>query len=281
MNQINITPALLKSILKPIEKNAHKGSNGTLNIIAGSKKFRGAADLCVGGALRSGCGIVRLISEEAVISAVASRHPSCTFLPIDDEINFQNLITPLKDGVFLIGCGIGVNEKSSSRLFYSLDIAKRTVLDADALNIISHHAGYSFKPNTIITPHVTEFSRLSGYTVTEIKSEPSRCALEFSQKNGCVVVLKDSTTMIAVPSGNVYISELASEGLSKGGSGDVLAGLIAGFLAQNYSEEDAAITGVAVHALASRLCASEMGIRSMLPSDLEMYISKLFASVGF
>lgn len=279
MKKIEITEALLKSLLTPIDKNTHKGSNGTLNIIAGSKNFRGAADLCVGGALRSGCGIVRLISEEEVIATVASRHPSCTFLPIDDKCNAFSVLTPFRGGAFLIGCGLGVNQKSASMLFSALSIAGKAVLDADALNIISGCKDFTFAPNTIITPHVMEFSRLSGYTLNNIKAEPESCALEFTKKTGCVTVLKDSKTVVCVPNGSVYTSTLASEGLSKGGSGDVLAGVIAGFLAQGYSAEASAIIGVAVHALASQLCASENGIRSMLPSELEYYIARLFASI--
>ncbi len=282
MDTAYVTRELLLRILKPISKNAHKGSNGTLNIIAGSDKFRGAADLCVGGALRTGCGIVRLISGERVVAAVAARHPSCTFLPIDENDNAVNTVSGVSGDTFLIGCGLGVSNRSSAMLFTALDASKKSVLDADALNILAQCKEYYVKlGGHIITPHVIEFSRLSGYSVTDIKSAPENCALNFAVKHGCVTVLKDAKTVIAVPNGRLYVSEGASEGLSKGGSGDVLAGLIAGFFAQDYSAEDAAVIGVATHALASQLCANEMGVRSMLPSELELYVAKLFASLGF
>lgn len=282
MNPINITEALLCQRLKRLPKDCNKGSNGTLNIIAGSEKFRGAADLCVGGALRTGCGIVRLISEEKSVAAVASRHPSCTFYPAASAEALKKFIYGSADKTFLIGCGIGQNEKSACAVSAVLNKAEKATLDADALNIVSANPQMRYQlKGHIVTPHVKEFSRLTGVTPDEIKGASASYACEFSREFGCVTVLKDSITVIATPDGNVYISKDASEGLSKGGSGDVLAGLIAGFLAQNYSVEDAAVIGVAVHAYASAMCASELGRRSMLPSDLEHYVSKLFARLGY
>lgn len=280
MNTVHITRQLLAKKIRPISRDAHKGINGTLNIVAGSKKFRGAADLCVSGALRSGCGIVRLISDEPVIAAVAARHPSCTFLPIKNDEDLHSAFSSALGDVFAIGCGLGKDSSARKRLIFALDASKRSVLDADALNIIAESPDlYAKLENSIITPHVLEFSRLSGRTPKEIKESSLTCALEFSKKHGCVTVLKDAKTVIATKSSATYVSEGASCGLSKGGSGDVLCGIIAGFLAQGYSPEDAAVIGVGVHALASQLCAREMGIHSMLPSDLEIYIARLFSSL--
>lgn len=274
-----ITEALLNEKLKKLPRDCHKGDNGFLNVVAGSEKYRGAADLCVGAALRTGTGIVRLISNECVILSVAKRHPTCTFLPTE---NASQEITKIGSGYYLIGCGLGTSVKSARAVSAVFDVSGKAVLDADALNIISQHPKLKEALcGNIITPHIGEFSRLTGLDCVEIKANREKYALEFAKAYDCTVVLKDYVTVIATPSGNVYISDKASEGLSKGGSGDVLAGLVAGFFAQGYNTEDAAVIGVAVHAFASIMCAAEMGVRSMLPSDLEIYVARLFANLGF
>ena len=280
--QIKISQSVLSERLRKIDKNAHKGTNGTLNIVAGSARYRGAADLCVGAALRTGCGIVRLISEEAVIDTVANRHPCCTFQPIGTVSEVTGAIIGHKNEAFLIGNGLGVCPSSARATVTALGSVKRAVLDADALNVLAlNKEYYPLLKDKIITPHVGEFSRLTGKSISEIKDDLISSATEFTSEYGCVTVLKDSVTVIACPSTSVYVSDCASEGLSKGGSGDVLAGLIAGFLAQGYTPENSAVIGVAVHALSSVDAAKSLGVRSILPSDLEEFICKLFAKLGF
>ncbi len=278
---IVIDEVCLKEKLKKLKADAHKGTNGTLCAVVGSEKYRGAADLCIGGALRTGVGIVRLISCESVVQTVASRHPSCTFLPTEPK-NLPAAIYSQKDDCFAIGCGIGASTESSAAVFAVLSKAEKAVIDADALNIISLNPEQkNLLCGHIITPHVGEFSRLTGLSAEEIKSSPEKYALEFSERYGCVTVLKDAKTVVSSPTGYVYVSEAASCGLSKGGSGDVLTGIIGGFLAQGYSPLDSAVIGVAVHALASRICEEKYGCRSMLPSDIESGICELFARLGF
>lgn len=273
-----ISEALLRERLREIDRNAHKGSNGTLNVVAGCERYRGAADLSVGAALRTGCGIVRLISEEAVIRTVSERHPSCTFLPVIGISAVTGAIISHKNEAFLVGNGLGVSPYSAAAVNYVLSTAKRAVLDADALNCLSACPEYyPLLKDKIITPHVGEFSRLTGMDISAIKADLAVCAAAFTEKYGCVTVLKDSVTAIACPSGSVYICDLASRGLSKGGSGDTLAGLIAGFLAQGYSSEDAAVIGASVLALSSADAAERLGVHSMLPPDLEDSICSLFS----
>ena len=282
MEAINVSTQLLCELLKPLSIDSNKGTNGTLDIVAGSSRFRGAADMCVGAALRTGVGIVRLISEEPVISAVSTRHPSCTFLPVANATERQNAIYSANGSCFLIGCGLGFSANTTSDVSTVLALKKRTVLDADALNVISASPELADRiSGCIITPHVGEFSRLSGISIDKIKSDPLHYAKEYSQKHGCATVLKDHITVICTPSGESFVSDGANPGLSKGGSGDVLAGLIAGFFAQGYSARDSAVIGVTLHALASQLCAKDMGTRSMLPSELELYVAKALLSLGY
>lgn len=277
-----ITEELMLQNLKKIPTQAHKGSNGTLNIVAGSEKFRGAADLSVGGALRTGVGIVRLISQECVVALVASRHPSCTFLPVADATERKNAIFSCSGGTFLIGCGLGMNTQTASDVANVLSVARSAVLDADALNVISASPELFKKLSGFtVTPHVGELSRLTGASIEEIKGDLVKHALNFSKKFGCVTVLKDHVTAIASPTGESYVSKIGSAGLSKGGSGDVLAGIITGFNARGFSAIKSAIIGTALHSLASKECEKEYGVTAMLPSDLEHHIASVLSRAGF
>ena len=137
MEAVIITKELLTQKLKKLPKDCNKGSNGTLNIVAGTPQYRGAADLCVGGALRTGVGIVRLIAEEPVVAAVCARHPSCTFSPVTGSIERRNAIYNSREKCFLIGCGLGLNAQTCTDVSNVLATAKKAVLDADALNAVS------------------------------------------------------------------------------------------------------------------------------------------------
>ena len=277
----NVNFDLIKTIDLTLPENANKGSNGTLNIIAGSPEYRGAADLCVGGAMRTGCGIVRLISAETVIQTVSVRHPGCTFAVTGVGQEVKDVIYRNRNCTgYLIGCGIGKSSGSAEAVDAVLSEPKQKVLDADALNIISLYPDLKKRLcGSIVTPHPGEFCRLSGYSMEEVKSEPEKCALRFSADYGTITVLKDYVTYIATPEGESFRSQ-ASRGLSKGGSGDVLAGMIAGFAARGFSAADAAVAGLWLHAESSYLCEEKHGKMSMLPQELELFAAEAAAKAG-
>lgn len=290
MNTV-LTADAIKERLKRLDKKCNKGTSGTLNAVVGSERFRGAADLAVGAALRTGCGIVRLISVEKVISLAAVRHPSAVFLPVKE--NGDGMIaecaradiaeTSKRATAFLVGPGLGQCADTAAVVSAVAAFSPKTVIDADALNIISQAPELlsAFKKPFIMTPHVGEMSRLTGLSVTEIKNDPASVASEFSRAYGCVTVLKDHVTYISAENGDIYESRLGNEGLAKGGSGDVLSGLIAGFLAGGASAEDAAVIGVTLHGLSADRCSAERGKRGMLPSELEEYAVKILNEMGY
>ncbi len=290
MNKV-LTLETLTERLKPLSKECNKGTMGTLTVIAGSNNFRGAADLAVGAALRSGCGIVRLISTEKVISLVAVRHPSAIFLPAaenNDGMISRAVISDVakvaeKTSAFLVGPGLSQSSDSAATVSAVASFSKKTVIDADAINVISQNKELlnAFKTPFVITPHVGEMSRLTGLSVEEIKKNPTAVASEFSKKYGCVTVLKDFVIYLSNEKGEVYESRLGNAGLAKGGSGDVLSGLIAGFLASGYSVEDAAVIGTVLHGLSAAKCREEKGMMGMLPSDLEEYATKVLMELGY
>ena len=290
-----ITLQNTKSILKPRPNNSHKGTFGTVNAVVGCARYRGAATLSVMGALRSGAGIVRLCSTEKVCSAVTAQYPSATLLPLPENAEgyiSKNAVPVILNTVnptdaLLLGCGLGQCADTANAVNLLLFGAKcKKLIDADALNLLAATGVLTEAKNRnalqgcVITPHIGEMSRLTGRSISEIAESMENTAQEFSNEYGCVTVLKSHRTVIAVPSEEtVYVSELGNSGLAKGGSGDVLAGLIAGFLAQGYTEKDSAILGVTVHGIAADLCAKELSMQAMLPSDLDTYICKVFREI--
>ncbi len=279
INCVKINEALYNSLLRPIEKNANKGTNGTLSIIAGSECYRGAACLAVGGAMKTGVGIVRLVSVEKSVACTASRYPSATFLPISsdsegmiDHTDFsrKSALIAEKSTAVLCGCGLGQGNGAMRVLRDVMELDMPIVLDADALNLLSRNILLLNRRTapTILTPHIGEMSRLCKKSIAEIKSDRQGTALAFAREYGVTVVLKDDVTFIATPEGKLYGSTLGNEGLAKGGSGDVLAGFIAGYLAQNYVAEESAVLGCSEHGFAAQKAMERLGVRAMRPEDL-------------
>ncbi len=262
---------------RPIDSN--KGDFGLLTIVAGSQYYRGAAALAVSASLRAGAGIVCLASVEKVIESVSSKTDECTYFPLTQNnegtissICSEALINKINRGsACLAGCGMTLCADTGEIIKQLLDKAEcQLILDADALNSISV---YEISPKTakhppVITPHAGEMARLTGRKIYDIKGSREQIILEYAVKNNCIVVLKDHITYVASPDGELYINDTGNPGLSKGGSGDVLAGIIASFSAQGYRAYDAAVSGVYLHGLAADRCAARLSQYGMLPSDM-------------
>ncbi len=284
-------------------RTAHKGMFGTLGILAGCAQYRGAAVLAAGGALRSGAGIVRVASTEAVCAAVAAQLPCCTLRPLCENSSggvagnqlphlLENLPTAM-----LAGCGLSATTDTFSLIEGLLTSAGcPLVLDADALNVLSGHLstgqdsllrtqGLSAldvtKTPVVLTPHIGEMARLAGTTSANILADPAAAALAFAGTHGCVVTLKSHATLVATPDGDVYSNQAAGgPGLAKGGSGDVLAGIIASLLAQGLPPAIAAATGVWLHANAADMAAATLGEAGMSPADLPHYLALLLRELA-
>ena len=289
MDAVAVTEEMIWSRLKPRDPHANKGTYGRLLIVAGSACYRGAASLAALGALRSGAGIVTVASTERVIAAAAAKLYECTYLPLPETAEgsirfsweqsaFQQLLR--RANACLIGCGMTNCPDTAAWVNAFLSEAKgRLILDADALNAIRGNAETLTQAacTPIITPHVGEMSRLTGCGIDEIKQKPGKIALEIATHLHTVTVLKDSVTYIALPSGILYRNTTGNAGLAKGGSGDVLAGIISGLTAQGLSAEDAAVCGVWLHGKAADLLSSRHAQYSMLPSELPEVLCEIFA----
>lgn len=274
-------------ILKARPEDSHKGTFGTLNIVAGSAYFRGAAQLNVCAALRCGAGIVRLCSTERVIAAAAAKISECVFLPLPENesgaISSKGLVflmpTLMSGSASLIGCGMTNSAETAMIVTAAIEKAPcRLILDADALNSIAGKREIlrSCSKPPIITPHIGEMARLCSVPIDTVKAMPDKFASDFAQNFNCVVVLKDHNTRVAAPDRRLYVNSTGNAGLARGGSGDVLAGMIAAFAAQGIDAYDAAVAGVYLHGLAADRCAARLSQYGMLPSDILADLCEIF-----
>jgi hydroxyethylthiazole kinase-like uncharacterized protein yjeF len=272
-----IDEAFINSIMPIRNKFSHKGTFGNLLAICGSSNMTGAAFFAAMGALRSGVGLVNLSAPKSIIPILQSKLNEPVFLPYPDLINDKAEIADIyrkpmeKSSACLIGCGIGTNEATDLILeHFLLNFDKPLVLDADALSFLAERKEIlkQTKAQLVITPHLKEFSRLCGLSIEEINENKISVVKEFSLKYNVVTVLKGAYTVISMQNGDVYINITGNSGLAKGGSGDVLAGMLSAFLAQGFSLDNAAVSAVYYHGLAADKLAEKTSEYGMSPTDL-------------
>lgn len=232
------------------KRNTHKGSYGTANVVAGSEKYAGAAALSAESALKSGCGIVKLTVCEKLKYAMVTKLPQVIYT---DEID-------LSSDALAIGSGLGVSFELYRTISSVLkDYCGKLVLDADALNALSAYGKNILKEKNcevIITPHIKEFSRISGLAVGDISKNPIGTAESFAKDYGVTVVLKSASTVISDGTRTV-ISARGTTALAKGGSGDMLAGFMCGTLARGLSVFDGAVSSVHALGLSAEISSSQ------------------------
>ena len=282
----------------PRPRDAHKGTFGAVLAVAGSAQYRGAASLAVEGALRTGAGIVTLASVEPVLAAVSARLPECCLCPCEagaeGGISPQSLprIRRQKATVLLLGPGLGYTAQSAARAAETRTLvetllpgfAGSAVLDADGLNAAADllQTGKVLHPQgeLVLTPHPGEMARLTGLSAAEINANREATALRFAKAWDAVVVLKGAHTIIASPDGRCAVNPTGNPGLSRGGSGDVLAGMTSALLACRLPAFEAAVCAVYLHGAAADRAAAKHGEAGMLPHDLFAELGALFAENG-
>ncbi|MEE1012175.1 MAG: NAD(P)H-hydrate dehydratase [Acutalibacteraceae bacterium] len=268
---------------------SNKGTYGHAICVCGSMRMTGAAYLSVSGALRSGAGLVTAAFPQSAYPAIAPKLTESLLMPL--ESNFEgtfgfsamaDIIEKSKRATaLLIGCGIGFN-KDTVTLVHNLikEIKIPMIIDADGINALSTNIDIlkEAQAPVIITPHPGEMSRLCGRTIAEIIANPIATAYEFARKYGITVVLKTANTVVCNPNANgVYINTTGNAGLAKGGSGDLLAGIMVSLLAQGMTPFDAATLAVYLHGLAADDFAQKTSMTGMLPSDILNYLPEFFS----
>jgi ADP-dependent NAD(P)H-hydrate dehydratase / NAD(P)H-hydrate epimerase len=270
-------PAGLRLADRP--EDAHKGTFGTVVVVGGAVGFSGAPLMSAMAAARGGAGKVHLCVPESIYAPVAAQtlevmaHP----LPDADGGLAPAALAPLRDGylagstAIVVGPGLGRAAGTEQFLLELLpQLPAPAVVDADGLNIAAAHRfdWRSCTQPTVLTPHPAEMGRLCGLGTAEVQSRRRELALEFSAESGAVLVLKGSDTVVAAPDGRVLVSGVRVVALATGGSGDVLSGLLAAFLAQGLEPFDAAVAAVFVHAEAALAVQQRRGRAGALPRDL-------------
>lgn len=255
------------------DRFSHKGNYGHTLIIAGGEGMLGAAILAVGGALRSGCGLVTAYLPRLHTSAMYAVHPSAMIMN-DSTEHFTKVPENLERFSSIgIGCGLGKRPDTHNALLSLIEECKvPMVIDADALNIIAGKPELlkSIHRGSVITPHPKELARLIGEWKDENdKFEKSK---KLSLETGLFIVVKGANSQIFTPTGEVFINSTGTPGMAKGGSGDVLTGIISGLLASGWSSLNASLFGVYIHGKAGQAAAEAKGINSMSSNDIIDYI---------
>jgi len=266
---------------------SNKGNFGRIIIFAGCNEMPGAASLACSSAYIAGGGLVCacVLDDVAQVIFRWQREVTARILPgkngmyckesiktASDEINKSNVI--------LIGPGLGrspdVTEFVREVIFFA---RAPLVMDADALFAVSQDLSIlkELKVPCVITPHPGEMSRLTGVSVQDILENTVDTACKFSKKNNVVILLKDAHTVIAHPSGNYYINKTGNNALAKAGTGDVLAGMIAGFIAQGSDVFTASALGAYIHGRAGEAASLDLSTYSVTASDLLKYIPKVIS----
>lgn len=271
----------VKKLFPKRESDSHKGTFGHVLCICGSRNMPGAAVMAASAALRSGAGLVTLAFPECIYGTVSAKLTEALLMPLpaneEGTLSADCLKKLLSDigkyDAVVIGCGLGVNEDTKSVVRAVIENSLVPVIaDADALNIISKDISIlaSKKSDIILTPHIGEMQRLTRLEKNVILNDKARVAMAFSEHYGAYVALKSSNTVVSIPGEErVYINNTGNTGLSKGGSGDVLAGLIGGFAAQGFAKlSDAFISAVFVHGYTGDAVSERTSKSGMLPMDV-------------
>lgn len=256
---------------RPIQ--SHKGSNGRALLCVGSERYTGAALLCTGAALRAGTGLTTAAVPGALKQAFSAL-PEAMAVPINETGVWDGQACRNASALFshqnavCVGCGVGEGN-ILPLLEELLKIKTPAVLDADALNQLAKAPELllCLHPNVILTPHPAEMARLCGESLERILADPIGIARKYAKKWNCILLLKGATTCVS--NGNtVRLNASGNAGLAKGGSGDVLSGLITGLLAQGLTAYDAAVTGAYLLGVSADAALELLGERMLLARDV-------------
>jgi len=246
-------------------------------ILAGSARYSGAAVLCAGGAIRSGAGSVTLGIPKGINSAVIKIKPKEVMtLPLSETkegVLSLSSLKRIKDfakraDVVVIGPGLGLDRSTQALVRKVVSVVRKPmVIDADGLNALAGHLRF-LPPHVILTPHPGEMARLTGKSVKYIQTNRLAAAKKFAGEHKSILVLKGHKTVVVGSKFKAYINNTGNPGMATAGSGDVLSGMIAGFLGQGLSAFDAAKYGVYLHGLAGDLAAKEKTQLCLVASDI-------------
>lgn len=269
---------IYRKMLPDRPEDSNKGTYGRLLVIAGSKGMAGAAYLNAHAAYMTGAGLVRIYTSSDNREILQTLLPEA-IITTYEEYNKEELLSLLTwaDSV-CIGSGLGMSRLSEKILKTVIEYVKvPCLIDADGLNLLAENKNYlnqMAERRFVITPHMKEMSRLTGTPVEELKADRIQILKDFISRYRITCVLKDSRTLIASEEKGIRMNLTGNSAMAKAGSGDVLAGVISGWMVQGKEAEDAAELGTYIHGLSGDLAKFEKGVYSVMARDLIEYISK-------
>lgn len=277
-SDIEITDdAMVKSVFKPRRSDAHKGDFGHVMVVSGYKRYTGAPSFAANAAVRTGSGLVTLFVPEsiAMIESIKVNEAMVYPLPeVEGAISTSSLETLFDFSKKCSACviGPGLSRETGAQetaLEFIKNVDLPMVIDADGINALAGHIDIlkTRTSQTILTPHDGELRRLIGYNVPKYGVERVECARKFARDAGCVLLLKGYRTIIT-DGVRTYINTTGNPGMAKGGSGDVLSGIIGSLLGQGHDALMSAAVGAYVHGLAGDICEEMYGEYGMTPTDM-------------
>ncbi len=273
-----ITRELVRSLLPPRDPGGHKGTFGRVYVYGGSVGYTGAPVYAGEAAVRTGSGLVYVGVPGEVYPIVAARCDAAMAHPVPaDPAALRGRMAGC--GAVLLGPGLGrASETERAVLALLRDLEQPVVLDADGINAVSAHIDEldNRRGVTVLTPHEGEFARLNGSFPGDRREQVAEA---FARRHGCVLVLKGPGTLVAGADGRLFLNTTGNCGMAKGGSGDVLAGMILSLLGQGAGPVEAAVCAVWLHGRAGDLAARELTAYAMAPSDLLRWLPAAFHSL--
>ena len=273
---LRVDKTLVKSILKPIPVDGHKGIQGHALLIGGSYGKIGSVCLSSKASLRSGAGLATVFAPKCGYPIIQSFVPEAMVITDVNDNYITDINYDFKPNSFGIGMGIGVEKRTQDALENFLKSKPdKLLIDADGLNILSINKNFLrlLPSKTILTPHPKELHRLTGIEILE--KDRLLKIQQFCKTNDVIAVVKGSPTFI-VSADEIYQNTSGNQALATAGSGDVLSGIITSFLGQGYAPVEAAILGVYIHGLTADIGAKEIGYQAFIASDIINYLGKAF-----
>lgn len=291
MNPLSLDVKKAAQLLPERDANGNKGTFGKVLLVCGSKNMVGCCVLAAKGALRSGAGLVTVAFPDVLYTSLTSRLTENLFLPLPTDENgfishlaISDVLSAAEQAdAIMLGCGIGVGYAQNLITTSLLSLDKPLILDADALNNLVGCTALlkKSKAPVLITPHPGEMARLLGCSVADVQANRIGCAINFAKENGVNVLLKGHETVLCNSTGEeVYVNKTGNSGLAKGGSGDLLSGIIAG-LTPNLQGDvfKAGVLGAFVHGMCADVLKAEMSEYSILPTDCADVLGRAFKAI--
>ncbi len=292
MNKYSLDLKKAAQMLPKRNPEGHKGTFGKVLLICGSKNMVGCCVLSAKGALRSGAGLVEVAFPDVLYQSITSQLSEPVFLPLETDdkgfISHNNISVILeeaeKSDVIMVGCGIGVGYAQSLIVTSLLQMDnKPLILDADALNNLVDCTVLLKKAtaNVLVTPHPGEMARLLNCTIDYVQNNREKVIKDFAKEFNVNILLKGANTLICNKDcTTMYVNKSGNTGLSKGGSGDLLSGIIAGLTANlNGDVFSSAVLGAFVHGECADVLKKEMSEYSILPTDCASALGKVFKMI--